>query len=249
MSDELIIDLSLELALAYTNQVSQAKSVNRVQQHSKESHEGEDEQNIKICDEELSQMFGKGDFSRLKVVGQFNKSFMLCKLGDSDLFILDQHACDEKYNFEQLSTTTVLHTQDLINPIKIQLSVTDALAVNLHREVFLFNGWKVVSVEEEKMQPENSLLELRNEEMHIEASSNEFLIKSVPHSKQTLFTTDDFMELVQIINEHLDYSKDDFSTTSFRVGVTDRSPASQSYRLSQSTNRLSSYSQSGISQS
>ena len=31
------------------------------------------------------------------------------------------------------------------------------------------------------------------------------------------------MELVQIINEHLDYSKEDTSTTSFRVGITDRS--------------------------
>lgn len=31
------------------------------------------------------------------------------------------------------------------------------------------------------------------------------------------------MELVQIINEHLDYSKHDASTSSFRVGITDRS--------------------------
>ena len=36
---------------------------------------------------------------------------------------------------------------------------------------------------------------------------------------------DDFYELVQIVNEHLDYSKADLSTSSFRVGVTDRSKA------------------------
>ena len=62
---------------------------------------------------------------------------------DEDLFILDQHASDEKFNFETMSRTTVLHTQDLINPIKVQLSVTDALAVKLHEEVFKFNGFKV----------------------------------------------------------------------------------------------------------
>ena len=38
-----------------------------------------------------------------------------------------------------------------------------------------------------------------------------------------MFNVDDFLELVQIVNEHLDYSKTDLSTTSFRVGVTDRS--------------------------
>ena len=68
---------------------------------------------------------------------------MCAKSGNEDLFILDQHACDEKFNFEGFSKSTVLHTQDLINPIKVQLSVTDALAVNLHEEIFKFNGFKV----------------------------------------------------------------------------------------------------------
>ena len=104
----------------------------------------EDANNILICDDKLSQMFGKGDFCKLRVIGQFNKGFILCTLNhDHDLFILDQHACDEKFNFETFSRTTVLHTQDLINPIRVQLSVTDALAVNLHKEVFHFNGFKV----------------------------------------------------------------------------------------------------------
>ena len=31
-----------------------------------------------------------------------------------ELFILDQHACDEKYNFETFSKSTVIETQDLI---------------------------------------------------------------------------------------------------------------------------------------
>ena len=50
-----------------------------------------------------------------------------------------------------------------------------------------------------------------------------FEIKSLPYSKKTMFNVDDFHELVQIVNEHLDYSKTDLSTSSFRVGVTDRS--------------------------
>lgn len=111
-----------------------------------------------------------------------------------------------------------MHTQDLINPIKIQLSVTDALAVNLHKEVFLFNGFKVNSAEEENCKKKIN---------DIVSNPNEYLIKSLPYSKNTVFTAEDFMELVQIIGEHLDYSKDDTTTTSFRVGVTDRSRKSK----------------------
>lgn len=49
----------------------------------------------------------------MRVVGQFNLGFMICLLG-SDLFILDQHACDEKYNFEVLQKTTTIHQQPLV---------------------------------------------------------------------------------------------------------------------------------------
>lgn len=67
--------------------------------------------NILISDDELSQMFGKGDFQKLNVIGQFNKGFIMCtKNNNEDLFILDQHACDEKFNFEAVSRETVLHT-------------------------------------------------------------------------------------------------------------------------------------------
>ena len=97
----------------------------------------------------------------------------------------------------------------MINPIRVQLSITDALAVNLHKEVFLFNGFKVQSAQEADAKDAHN--------------PNEYLIRSLPYSKKTVFNTDDFMELVQIINEHLDYSREDTSTTSFRVGITDRS--------------------------
>lgn len=49
----------------------------------------------------------------MRVVGQFNLGFMICLLG-SDLFILDQHACDEKYNYEVLQETTTIHQQPLV---------------------------------------------------------------------------------------------------------------------------------------
>ncbi len=36
------------------------------------------------------------DFQNMQVVGQFNLGFIVVTI-NSDLYILDQHACDEKY--------------------------------------------------------------------------------------------------------------------------------------------------------
>ena len=45
------------------------------------------------------------------------------------MFIIDQHAADEKFNFENLSKTTKMQIQELAKPIKLELSVTDAFLV------------------------------------------------------------------------------------------------------------------------
>lgn len=47
------------------------------------------------------------------VHGQFNLGFIIASL-DDQLFIVDQHATDEKYNFETLQRTTRVQSQRLI---------------------------------------------------------------------------------------------------------------------------------------
>ncbi|KNE66959.1 DNA mismatch repair protein MutL [Allomyces macrogynus ATCC 38327] len=43
----------------------------------------------------------KADFSAMQILGQFNLGFILVRHGPSDLYIVDQHAADEKYNYER----------------------------------------------------------------------------------------------------------------------------------------------------
>lgn len=62
----------------------------------------------------LNRVISKEDFSRFKVIGQFNLGFIIGLLDGYDLFIIDQHAADEKYNFETLQATTRLDGQKLI---------------------------------------------------------------------------------------------------------------------------------------
>lgn len=84
----------------------------------------------------MDRLFSKSDFHSLQVIGQFNKGFILALSSSNDLFILDQHACDEKYNFETLSLTTVLQSQVLVHPIKLDLGVTQLLALQMHKQLF-----------------------------------------------------------------------------------------------------------------
>ncbi len=86
--------------------------------------------------EALSRVIEKGDFERMEVIGQFNLGFIVvrrCKAASADspsdsgnsshssaggrdmddLFIVYQHAADEKDNFETLQKTTRIDSQKL----------------------------------------------------------------------------------------------------------------------------------------
>ncbi|CAI5532442.1 unnamed protein product [Closterium sp. Naga37s-1] len=80
----------------------------------KTQHEGEGkEAALEAAARELERRFDKHDFASMAVIGQFNLGFIIGRLG-SDLFIVDQHASDEKFNFERLMQCTVLNRQPLL---------------------------------------------------------------------------------------------------------------------------------------
>lgn len=85
----------------------------------------------------------KADFGEMQVLGQFNLGFILCKSRkDHQLWILDQHACDEKYNFEALCRHTKFNEQRLIQPIPLELSPSEETCILEHRDVFEANGFR-----------------------------------------------------------------------------------------------------------
>lgn len=67
----------------------------------------------KNAEQELQKQISKEMFSKMEIIGQFNLGFIITKF-ENDLFIIDQHATDEKYNFEQLQLNTVLENQVLV---------------------------------------------------------------------------------------------------------------------------------------
>ncbi|XP_022149528.1 DNA mismatch repair protein PMS1 isoform X2 [Momordica charantia] len=116
---------------------------------------------------ELDRLFRKEDFSRMKVIGQFNLGFIIGKL-DQDLFIVDQHAADEKYNFERLSQSTILNQQPLLRPLRLELSAEEEVVVSIHMDVIRKNGFTL------------------EEDPHA-LPGNRFKLKAVPFSKNITF--------------------------------------------------------------
>lgn len=82
----------------------------------------------------------KADFTRMEVLGQFNKGFIIARLAD-DLYIIDQHASDEKCRFEVLQRNTVLRTQPLIAPLPLDLSPGDEDILQQRAAIFMKSGF------------------------------------------------------------------------------------------------------------
>ncbi|KAJ2742185.1 ATP-binding mismatch repair protein [Coemansia sp. BCRC 34301] len=124
----------------------------------------------------LSRLIHKRDFQRMRVVGQFNRGFIIALL-DCDLYIIDQHASDEKYNFEQLQQRAQIASQPLIRPAVLELGVTDEAVAIEFRARLTQNGFHVAV-------DENAV------------PGQRLRLMSQPFIDQTLFDQRDLMELV-----------------------------------------------------
>ncbi|ORY78094.1 hypothetical protein BCR35DRAFT_305273 [Leucosporidium creatinivorum] len=137
----------------------------------------------------LSRVVTKGDFESMKVIGQFNHAFIIARRKVSgseghelqdDLFIVDQHASDEKYNFERLQVDTVIQSQRLIQPRSLNLPSHDEITAMEHLELLRLNGFEVLVDEDADVGERVKLL-------------------AQPVSKDTVFGVEDFEELLELI--------------------------------------------------
>lgn len=97
--------------------------------------------NNRAAEDELQTEISKDRFAQMEIIGQFNLGFIIARL-EQDLFIIDQHATDEKYNFEDLQRTTVLQNQKLVVPQQLELTAVNEMILMDNLEIFEMNGFK-----------------------------------------------------------------------------------------------------------
>ncbi|MEQ8153807.1 MAG: DNA mismatch repair endonuclease MutL [Clostridiaceae bacterium] len=81
----------------------------------------------------------------LKVIGQFNKSYILCEYLDT-LYVIDQHAAHEKYIFEKYCSEIRekhIEAQPLLVPCIIQLTLDDYVYFEDNMEIFKNAGFVI----------------------------------------------------------------------------------------------------------
>ncbi|GFZ43548.1 hypothetical protein JCM24511_01268 [Saitozyma sp. JCM 24511] len=153
-----------------------------------------------LAEEALRRVISKGDFARMEVLGQFNKGFVIARLrsgddqdagaggggagGTDDLFIVDQHASDEKFNFETLQRTTVIKAQKLIKPRALQLTAGDEIVATENLDVLQANGFEV-GVDEDKPPGRGERISL----------------VAMPVSKDTTFDFKDLEQLLHLLSD------------------------------------------------
>jgi len=96
----------------------------------------------------LSRNVQKTDFDHMEIIGQFNLGFIIVRRRDQmnsadDLFIVDQHASDEKFNFEKLQRDTKLTGQRLLIPKVLDLTAAEEITVMDHLDLLELNGFGV----------------------------------------------------------------------------------------------------------
>ncbi|ORX97206.1 hypothetical protein K493DRAFT_336648 [Basidiobolus meristosporus CBS 931.73] len=134
----------------------------------------------------LERVISKSDFLNMQVVGQFNLGFIIARLKDSvrnDLFIIDQHASDEKYRFESLQKSTVIQTQRLLIPKPIELTAADELVAVEYSHVLKENGFEI------EYNPDR-------------VPTKRIKLLTVPYSKQLEFGVQDLEELIHLLTEN-----------------------------------------------
>ncbi|OLN95574.1 DNA mismatch repair protein PMS1-like protein 1 [Colletotrichum chlorophyti] len=148
------------------------------------------------AEEVLSLIISKSDFGKMTIVGQFNLGFIIAvrhaprdqdgeDTGEDELFIIDQHASDEKYNFERLQSTTVVQSQPLVHPKQLELTALEEEIVMENIAKLDVNGFKV-HVDRSGDQPVGSRCKLL----------------ALPLSRETTFTLSDLEELISLLGDH-----------------------------------------------
>jgi len=152
------------------------------------------QESMNVTEEErLSLTISKEDFSMMHIAGQFNLGFIIAlrhkdvtnKARQKDeVFIIDQHASDEIYNFERLQAETVIGNQRLVHPVMLDLTAVEEEIVLENSRALQQNGFIVET-------------DLSGDY----AVGQRCQLMSLPLSKETTLGIRDLEELIHLLSE------------------------------------------------
>lgn len=93
------------------------------------------------------QILDRADFAKMTILGQFNRGFILTSIAREDagilVFIIDQHASDERARLERLQRDLTFNVQSMVVPRPLSLGLEDQLFVAGNLDKFKSYGFSV----------------------------------------------------------------------------------------------------------
>ena len=128
--------------------------------------------------------FTPESFGSLRVLGQFNRGFIICHLHSQQgkYIVIDQHAADEKKNYEKLQRELKISTQTLLIPTVLHLTVLEGLTLLTNLAVFKIAGFDL-EVEED-----------------IRVNGYKVIVKGMPHLAYWTYDQKDFFDLIYLLS-------------------------------------------------
>ncbi|KLJ11273.1 DNA mismatch repair protein PMS2 [Blastomyces silverae] len=174
------------------------QNINNINSTTSEGEITEQPHEPESAETRLSLSVSKEDFAKMRIIGQFNLGFIIATRprGDSnnpstlpgrkhdEVFIIDQHASDEKYNFERLQAETCVQNQRLVKPKTLDLTAVEEEIIIDNLPALEKNGF-VVEVDRSGDEPIGRRCKLT----------------SLPLSKEVVFNTRDLEELIVLLGE------------------------------------------------
>eukprot|EP01083_Nonionella_stella_P080780 222103_1 len=152
-----------------------------------------DEDKLDLSLDKMKRILCATECVNMDIIGQFNKGFIIASSGD-DIFIIDQHASDEKYRFEKLMKNHTMKSQRLLIPKYVEcLTVQQEIAIIENINVFEQNGFKF------------KVDETRNNGERVQIVALPMSLN--PHSKISYeFGEDEILELATLLSENTVFS-------------------------------------------
>ncbi|KKZ64154.1 DNA mismatch repair protein PMS2 [[Emmonsia] crescens] len=174
------------------------QNINQISLTASEGETAEEQGEPESAETRLSLSVSKEDFAKMRIIGQFNLGFIIATRPQGgpnnptalqahqhdELFIIDQHASDEKYNFERLQAETVVQNQRLVRPKTLDLTAVEEEIIIDNLPALEKNGF-IVEVDRSGDEPIGRRCKLT----------------SLPLSKEVVFNTRDLEELLVLLGE------------------------------------------------
>lgn len=208
------LNTSVEEIKRQANRLNQEMQ-KHIQRHRNLSESQDDQPSLSkaSAEEKLTLKISKSDFASMRVVGQFNLGFILAVRSPTltgepsssshptpkanhtsdDLFIIDQHASDEIYNFSRLSLNTTLTPQPLVRPHLLHLTAIEEETIMTHKDHSLVKNGFTIHVDQSGDSPVGERCKLL----------------TLPTSRETIFDTRDLEELLSLLADALPPNPDE----------------------------------------